>query len=112
MLHTGVKANRKCVCVSGFGGAAGHEDSSGEETDEDEEDATYQGIPDQVTLKGITQGVFNIYINLGILPLCTELWNDTSCMIKSWYRCQVLVDGCMMYTDIDFEYHTFQLHSI
>jgi len=53
MLHTGVKAIRKCVCVSGFGGAAGHEDSSGEETDEDEEDATYQGIPDQVTLEAV-----------------------------------------------------------
>jgi len=36
----------------------------------------------------ITQGVFYIYINLAILPLYTELWNDKSCMNKAWYRCQ------------------------
>ena len=40
-------------------------------------------------LKKITHGVFYIYINLGILPVCTELWSDTSCISKVWYMCQV-----------------------
>ena len=31
-------------------------------------------------LKGITHGGFYIYINLGILSLCTEPWHDTRCM--------------------------------
>ena len=30
-----------------------------------------------------------IYINLGILPLCTDPLNDTSYMNKAWYKCQV-----------------------
>jgi len=39
------------------------------------------------TFKGITHGWFYIYINLGILPLCNELWNGTCCMRISWYLC-------------------------
>ena len=34
--------------------------------------------------KGISYGVFYIYINLGILQLCTEIWNNTSSKGKAW----------------------------
>ena len=40
-------------------------------------------------LKGITYGGFYIYINLEILPLCTEPWNDTRCISIPWYLCHV-----------------------
>jgi len=36
-------------------------------------------------VKGITHGGVYIYIKLRILPLCTEPWNDTSCISISWY---------------------------
>jgi len=32
---------------------------------------------------------FPFYIKLGILPLCTELRKDTSCMSIAWYLCHV-----------------------
>jgi len=38
-------------------------------------------------LKGITYGGYYIYINLGILSLCTEPWNDTRSMSISLYLC-------------------------
>ena len=38
-----------------------------------------------IGFKAITQGVVYICINLGILPLCTEPLNDTSCMSKLLY---------------------------
>ena len=41
----------------------------------------------QAGLKGLLLGVFYIYINFGILPLCTDLWNGTSCISISWFLC-------------------------
>jgi len=69
--------------------------------------------PAYVALKGITHGVYYIYINLGILPLCTEMWNDTRYMGKPLYMC--LVSNANWWkndvSNIDFVYHLHILNT-